>query len=315
MSIKETAIGFRTYYKNIIISSNNKLEILNLEYDSLLKKEQQLYDNIKKNIKQYKTNFNINLLSYKDFTNNLYSCGDFYKVAKGAFTNRSNNYTLVSDLYDLYNLALEQKQLAKLKRDITLYTKITNLTLKDYTDILRQYYTEVHKKLILEGAGYSFGNNIGWITINRCIIRKQRRKRLNFAATKKREQELKAQGKRIYNKEEAEWCNKNGIEYIAEDKRVYLNDEYCYEIPLIGCTLPNGKKLKLDITDYRHSSIRGKTNEDLQLYCNNDVNKICELSIDLKTKLSICDKTDKTLYIKFIKNENQEPAFTRKINR
>lgn len=315
MSIKETAIGFRTYYKNIIIASNNKLEILHSEYNIVLEKEQVLYTNIKNHIEEYKTNFNINLLSYKDFINNSYSYGDFYKVAKGAFTNRSNNYTLVSDLYDLYNLALEQKQLAKLKHDINLYTKIAKLSLRDYTNILRQYYTEVHKKLILEGAGYSFGNNLGWITINRCIIRKQRRKRLNFAATKKREQELKEAGKRIYNKEEAEWCNKNGIEYIAEDKRVYLNNEYCYEIPLIGCTLPNGKKIKLDITDYRHSSIRGKTNKDLQQICNNDVNKICELSIDLKTKLSICDNIDKTLYIKFIKNENQEPAFTRKINR
>ena len=52
-----------------------------------------------------------------------------------------------------------------------------------------------------------------------------------------------AAGKKIYNKEEADWCARNGIEYKAEDKRVFRKDEYCYEIPLIHCRITNGHSM------------------------------------------------------------------------
>ena len=54
------------------------------------------------------------------------------------------------------------------------------------------------------------------------------------------------------------------------------------------------------VADYRHQDIRGKTNQDLINECEGDVNKICELKIDLKTKLTLCDTVNKGLYINFI---------------
>ena len=136
--------------------------------------------------------------------------------------------------------------------------------------------------------------------------------KLNYSATKKKKEELIKEGKRIYNDIERKWCQSNGIEYKAEDYRVFMKKEYCYEIPLIGCKLPDGSKYKLTISDYRHNSMRNKSNEDLIKECNNDINKICELPIDLKTKLTLCDTVDKTLYIKFIRNETQQPSTTPK---
>lgn len=159
-----------------------------------------------------------------------------------------------------------------------------------------------------------FSNGIGWICVNRCVIDKKK-PILDYAATKKREKELIEKGERIYNKEEAEWCARNGIEYKAKDKRVFICNEYCYQIPLIDCKLPGSNTLKLEIGDYRHRCLRGKTNEDLINICNNDTKKICELPIDLKTKVTLCDKTDKILYTKFIRNEAQKPITFGKINR
>ena len=49
--------------------------------------------------------------------------------------------------------------------------------------------------------------------------------------------------------------------------------------------------------------------------CNGDINKICELPLDLKTKVTLCDKADKILYTKFIRNENQKPITFVKTNR
>ena len=138
---------------------------------------------------------------------------------------------------------------------------------------------------------------------------------LDYAATKKKEKELIAKGERIYNKEEAEWCARNGLDYDGKDKRVFVCNEYCYQIPLINCKLPGNNNLKLEIGDYRHRSLRGKSNNEIIEMCNGDINKICELPLDLKTKVTLCDKADKILYTKFIRNENQKPITFVKTNR
>ena len=49
--------------------------------------------------------------------------------------------------------------------------------------------------------------------------------------------------------------------------------------------------------------------------CNNDINKICNLPIDVRTKLNLCLKVDDTLYTKFIRNENQKPIAAGKADR
>lgn len=314
MAIKEIPTNVKTYYKSLQDNYKAKKEEAILVKEELMSRITEEHKRISEDIQIYKDKFNVDLEDYKEFKDNKYINGSFLKVAKGMFINRNNDYELVSDLFSLYNLANLQKQVYDLDKDIEKCDKILTINLKDYTEILRVFYTEVHKKLILEGYGYAFSKDIGWICINRCVIRKQR-PMLDYAATKKREAELKAKGARIYNKEEDDWCKRNGIEYVAEDKRVFRRDEYCYEIPLLDCKLPNGSKLKLELADYRHSSLRGKTNEELSELANNNPKEICELKLDIRTKLTLCDKIDKILYTKFIRNENQEPVATRKANR
>lgn len=305
MAIKETPISAKTYYKLMQqTSKDNKNKAIELK-EKLIDKVSIQHKDIMANKDLYLTKYSIDLDKYKEFKTNTYSTGTFLKVAKGAFINRANDYNSTSDLYDLYELAKCQKELFDTIKTIELNDKLIKLSLKEYTNILRIYYTEVHKQLILEGNGYVFGNNIGWICVNRCFNR-YKKKMLDYSATKKKEKELKEAGKKIYNKDEEEWCLKHGIDYKAEDKRVFRVDEYCYEIPLLGCTLPNGSVLKLEISDYRHSSCRGITNDELINKCNNNTREICELPVDLRTKLTLCNKVDTILYTKFIRNENQK---------
>ena len=314
MKIKETPINFRVYYRLFIEDSKDKLEEANknrVELEKILKVK---HEEVSKYIEDYKERFDVDLNSYDEFKENKYTTGKFYRLAKGLFINRKNDYELVSDLYELYNLAIRQKDLYKCLNDIEFYKKCSKLKLKEYTEILRVYYTEVHKKLVIDGCGYSFSNGIGWICVNRCTF-DRKKPILDYAATKQREKELKEKGARIYNKEEADWCTRNGLEYKAEDKRVFVCKEYCYQVPLIDCKLPGGTTFKLEIADYRHTSLRGKSNDDILELCNNDIHKICELPLDLKTKVTLCDKADKILYTKFIRNENQKPIAYGKANR
>lgn len=314
MAIKETPTNIKVYYKSMRDAITQKLDKAKEALENLQQIITNEYDDILKLEDTYKKSFNVDLTKYIEYRNNAYSDGTICKLAKGLFINRDNNYELVADLFNLYNWSKHLKDEYNIKKDIDFYNKLLDLTLKQYTEIMRTYMTEVHKQMILNGCGYAFGERIGWICINRCVLHKPR-PHIDYAATKKREAELKAAGKRIYNKEEADWCKRNGIEYKAEDKRVFKTNEYCYEIPLIDCRLPNGTKFKLDIADYRHTSIRGKTNDDIANLCNNDTKKVCELPIDMKTKLTICDKIDKIIYTKFIRNESQQPIATPKANR
>ena len=314
MAIKEIPINVKGYYKLFVTNNKQKLEDSLKLLEELEEDVEVRHKNILSWIDVYINEFNFNPHQYIEFENNKYTTGKFYRVAKGLLINKQNDYELVGDLFTLYELASKQKEIYDLNQDIVLFKKCIALSLKEYTEILRVYYTEVHKHLVLEGEGYAFSGELGWICVNRCIIDKKH-PILDYAATKKREKELIEKGERIYNKEEADWCLRNGIEYKAKDKRVFICNEYCYQIPLIDCKLPNARSLEFKVTDYRHRNYRGKTNDELIELCNRDIKKICELSVDLKTKVTLCDKVNKILYTKFIRNENQKPFTFTKTNR
>lgn len=314
MAIKELPVSSRNYYKLFRLSNEEKLVDASNQLKELQDDVDIRFKNINSWIDVYVKQFDFDPNSYEEFRNNEYTTGQFYRAAKGLFVNKQNDYELVGDLFTLFELADKQRLIYQLKQSIELYKKCIALSLKEYTEILRLYYTEVHKKLILEGMGYSFSGRIGWICVNRCIINRTK-PTLDYAATKKREKELIAEGKRIYNKEEADWCVRNGIEYKAEDKRVFRSTEYEYQIPLIDCKLPHGRSLKLKISNYRKRDYRNKTNDELIELCGGDTTKICELPIDIKAKVTLCDKVDKILYTKFIRNENQKPYTFAKVDR
>lgn len=307
MAVKEIPVNFRVYYKSMKDAYTQLREDAISAREELCKASDELYKSIYDNLEVYENDFKINLLDYEEFRDNIYLNGKLLKIAKGLFLNKKNNYLIVGDLFDLYNYCRKKKDINNLDKDISFYDRLLSLSLKEYSNILKTFYTEVHKRMILNGEGYVFESPIGWTCINRCHLVKHK-PALDYAATKKKKAELQAAGKRIYNVEEAEWCKKNGIKYEAEDCRVFLNDEYCYEIPLIGCSLPDGHKHKLTIVDRRGRNVRGLSNEELAKSVDNDLTKICELDIDLRAKLNICNSIDKTLYTNFIRNENQKPV-------
>lgn len=314
MAIKEVPTNFRVYYTCMRESvTEQRLKALDIRSD-LENTVVILKDDIAAKAFVYKNTFGIDVINSEEFKQNKYIDGHLYKLARGLFINKKDNYTIVSDLFDLYNYAKKQKEIHSLDVEINHYDKLLSLSIKEYSNILNVFYSEVHRQMILNGYGYSFEGSLGWICINRCHKVKSK-PTIDFAATKKRKKELLDQGKKLYNKEEAEWCKSHGIEYDGVDGRVYLNNEYCYEVPLIDCHIPHGNKFKLTITDNRGRAIRGKTNDDLLKETNYDKEAICALPVDLKTKLTLCNIADKMLYTNFIRNENQKPLNATSPNR
>lgn len=306
MRIKETPTTISMYYQSLMQAYTEKKESKEKELQPIKEDIASLHSDVKLNMPFYYTTYDVQLYDYPEFMENRYIDGTFLSKAKQVYFNKHDGNKLVTEGLNLYTLALKQKDAAKIEKEIELYDKVLNLSKKEHREILQKFYQEVHKHLIMNGEGYVFEGCLGWICINRCHLINPRTT-IDYTATRKKKEQLLAEGKRLYNKEEAEWCKRNNIEYNGVDGRVYSNHEYVYEIPLINCRLPNGRSFKLEPTDYRAYKVRGKTNQDLIEECNHDVDKICELPVDIKTKLTMSVEVDKMLYLNFIRNESQKP--------
>lgn len=306
-SIKEIPTNFRVYYKNMRISYTRKKEEVENKINNLEQEVNKLHKQLLEDYKNNKPLYSVKLTSYQEFVYNKYINGELFRVAEGCYLNKKNNYILTSVNFNVYNYAKLQKELHQAKKDIILYDKLLSLNLKEYNKLLKIYYNKVHEKMICQGYGYAFHGKIGWICINRCHVIKQK-SHIDYNQTKLNKAKIIAEGKRLYNKVEAEWCKTHGIEYDGVDPRVYRFPEYVYEIPLLHSKLPNGDKLKFTTTNYYSRAIRGKSNEEIIKESNADKYKICKLDIDIRAKLDLCLEIDKILYTKFIRNEDQKPS-------
>lgn len=315
MSIKETPTNFRIYEKLFKDRIDSKLEEYNEKYKNLIAVENKNYDDVKNNIKTYKKAFNINLSDYTEFNSNQYIDGTFTKMTKRAFvksSDSSSNYKY--DLIRLVKLGKQLEQIHELKEKILLLSKCKNINIREYNRYLNTYFNKVHEKLILNGAGYRLGKTLGWICFNRCKLVNPK-PTLDFAKTKAKRAKILEAGGKPFNKVESDFCENIGIEYNAEDYRVFKTDEYVYEIAWVYPTIKNGTKLKFTCSDYRHFKFRGKSNNQIAEEFNNNIEEIAKLNLDVKTKLNICLNINPKLYIKYIRNENQQPITTTKINR
>ena len=304
-------IRYPTYYKTF----NQKWETNKTVATSELKRKEinknKLYLEIKDDTDKY-IGYGIDINNYPEFELGNYGNGKLYRDLRKIFTSDDSDVDNQIALLPLMKYAELTQDIHKLENYIKQCDKFIALKYKEFLHILKTFYDCVHKALIIGGFGYAFSGELGTIFINR-VYRgfDAKSKVLDYAKTKQKKAEILARGGHIYNKEEAEWCKENGIKYEYEDYRVYRTPEYFYEYPLIGCHLPKAGYLKFTLTDYRAGNIRGKSNKQLAKECNNDLNAICDLGLDVKTKLNICLEADKLLFSNFVRNENQSSMYPR----
>ena len=301
--IKPMPVHINEYYKAMRLAYTQKKEEALKEREELISEVDVLQQDIMNRHEDY-LQYKINLSDYPEFINNEYVDGSFHRMCKGAYLNKENNYELTADLHNLLKLAEMQFRINELKKQLELYDKILSIKKNEYVRYMRTYFNEVHKKMIIEGCAYHYGHNLCDVLINR-VRYNSKRKAIDYKATKLKKAEIKARGGRLYDKSEAEWCEKNGIEYKAEDGRVYLDSEYYYEIFTCNRRFTEARSFSFTPQDYRSVELRGKTNQQLIEECGRDLNKICELPIDMKTKLHMCVEVDSMLYTNFIRNEGQ----------
>lgn len=313
----ERAIGIRDYYQKMHDRAINNLDKLEKELDEKRKECIILRDEIKSNLDIYKNKYEIDLMSFSEFRNNTYTTGQFRKAASVAYLNRKNNRELTIELYDLIKLANLQKRIVEINKRVEIDRKLVLIKPSEYQEITSQYYNKIQELMILDGVGYHFEGRIGWICINRVkLINKDGKRNIDYKASKEAKDRLIEEGKRPYDKEEADWYEEHGLPYDGVKYQVYQDVEYVYEIPLINCFVKTRSgRYKLTSADYINKSLRGKSYDEIIAECDNDVNKIIRLNVDIKKKLTMCLKANPLLYTKYIRNENQESYRFIQINR
>ena len=314
--ISKTPTGYKTYYKKFVESNKAKLAQAREKLEKDISYNKVLRQEIISNKEEYKTNLNIDLESSSEFKKDEYINGKLFNVVKSIFVSQNvETFDDKSLLYTIYKYAKTLEDIKTLTNNIRIYKKCLEVKQSEYKDYLFIFANELHKQMILNGKGFAFPGDIGWICINRVKVNEKGRLKIDYAATKKNKEKLLAEGVELYDREKHEWCAKRGLPYNGVDWRVYNKKEYIYEIPLIHCTLPNGNKFKFKSAEFVQEKYKQMSYDDMIEYCHGNKEEICKLPISIKKKITLCNKVDKTLYLNFIRNEAQETHASSKISR
>lgn len=313
MTIVEKATTVKDYYRNLKEDYNKKLEdtIKNLEVAE--KTNVKTYNELNSCLDFIKKEFKVNLKSFDEFNSNSYIDGSLLKFAikfnRNANKDVERRYAII-----ILRYAQSIENIHNFNHDIEKYKKILSLSYSEYSKYIKTYYYEVQRQMIVNGYAYKFHGSIGTICINRCKNLK-RIPIINTKATNENKERLKREGKELYDEKKAAWCKDHGVEYHGVEYRVFNRHDYLYEFALIWSGLPNPFRHKFEPIDYWGAKLRGKHKEDFIKEADGNLNYICGLDITFRTKVTICNEIDETLYLNFIRNENQTPITASKNHR
>lgn len=305
---------YQTYYKKMKIDYTEKREELVKQFEELDARTKELHKNITSDLDTYGKAVHVDLAGYKELAKNVYENGAFYRVIKNALLRYPEDYQRSIEFKELVEYVGKKKDMYDIEPKIKHYDKCLALSLEQYRELLKTFYDEVTRQMVLEGYGYRFEGRLGYVVINRCRKYKGRRS-IDIHKTKERKKELEAQGIQVWDKDQAAFAKKHGLEYNAVSATVYQNVEAFYEVVLVDCNIPNGNKLKFRVPNTVSHKIEERSYEDMIRNCNRDVNEICKLPIDFRKKAYLCMEVDKTLYKKYIRNEEQVALSIAKVSR
>lgn len=295
------SINVPQYYKDFIEETKIKRERARISVDELTAtiavKRSAIIPDVDK--------FKYPVIDYPEFQQNKYINGRLENAAKGMFEDERKDPEIKHLCFRLIGYTVDLRKIYEETEKIRHYDKMINLSLNEYKRIVKVYYNAVERELILKGNGYRLEDKLGWICINRVL--NTGAKICDFEATRQNKKRLIAEGKQIYNKDDAEYCKEHGIEYDAVNATVYKADEVWYEYCLLGSRV-QGRILCFKAADTKNKELRQYSNEELLKLTNNDVNKIMDLDVSMKHKFVLCNKADKTLYTKYIRNEEQKKS-------
>lgn len=304
LGIVESAVSLREYHKMFVQNCVKQSIVLEKKIAQLKEKCDAGKSDVKDFAEEYKKLYNLDVSKFPEYQKNRYISGEFMRIAKGVYLNRKEGYEITAQTFAVYNLAFLQKKLFVLEKEYKKAKTYAKINYKTYSSIVNEFYTAVHKQMVLKGYGYQYEHPLGYVFINR-VMNRDNSPVLDTVKSMKNKERLLAEGKNVYDKDKIEWCAKHGIPYDYVDHREWRIYQFNYEIALLS-RRAHSRKNTFKKSRWRSTHLPSKTLDGLVEFCNRDMNKICELDIDLPSKISMCLSIDPTLGLKYIRNENQK---------
>lgn len=206
-------------------------------------------------------------------------------------------------LSQISKLGFTRKRIAQYEQMIRLARLRKNIRFVDYQTYVSNYYTKVHK-FVLQGYGYEYNYGIGTLCICRWKV-KSKKPKVDYNATNANKAFLLAQGKKLWDKGEAQWYAERGLPYDGIDYRVYLKVSHLYQIMIVKSKLFKNNAHKFEHTEYIHRKFKGMSYKEMADICK-DIDDIANFQVDLKYKLNMYLHKNPSNYVLYIRNDEQD---------
>lgn len=252
--------------------------------------------------------FKIVLSDYKEYTELEYNDNkDLFNIAHKEYIKAGKDI----DAKDKISLIFIIKFAKNIERIHNAHDKIrvlqsrNTISCRQFEAYIKRYYLEVQKR-VLNGDCYKYTNGIGVFFINRVKNNKGKhyKGRIDYKKSRLNKERIIAEGGTPYSKNDADNAAALGIPYNGVKYIEHLHEDHLYEFCLINTVSPKGIHVKFERTDYRGTSIRNISDDEIP-YMITSIEDIYNLDSDLRVKLVQMLKFDSSIYVKYIRNKNE----------
>lgn len=290
-------ITIRENYLDFINKATKECSVNQKNYDRIVATKDAVYEELTARKGEVALHLHIDLDIYTEYTAKQFN--DTF-----ALYNRVNKMYRDSEFTDyreLVTLVLKWCSILNKERECLEYLYISSIkadmNYNQYREYVFKYYSAIHKHM-LKGDGYKFAHGVGIVYVDRIQLTSSSRK-IDFAKTKKRKEQLIAQGKKLFNKEEYDACVAAGKDYDGEDYRVFMDAKHFIKLPFINSHYFRGNGYDFRPTHTINEKYRGIDYPTLiERFCKTP-DDIADLRVDIRTKVALLLMMDNTKCINF----------------
>jgi hypothetical protein len=282
-----TDVNSKTVYLNMVNKERGKINLITNKLNRTLDAKEKCYNWLLARKESIYKSYKIELDNYKiEFVDKQYNSEKSLETKAIYYLRHPNG----EDRQLIIQLA---KYCSLLRSEVEIQQKLEvsriklNMSYREFQKYLFDYYSKVHK-VLLQGDAYKFGKGIGTIFLRTIDMTTGARNRIDFAKTRANKLKLLAEGKKLYNEQEAKQCELENIPYDGVPYIVLRN-----ETKLVVLDITNSKyftsrgRISFAAKSYINLKYRGMSYQDIiDKYCPTE-ESIADLQADLYTKRSI----------------------------
>lgn len=296
------------YYEKYIEDVNSDIERFKENHDVAVKMRDSLKQYLLSNITYIANSLGIKLVEYgQEWIDGIYNPK---RLLINKVYDKLEKYKAGEErimLMQIVKYCNVLRKIGALNTYIRLAKKRSELTFKQYRDYVAKFYQYGVHKCCLEGYAYGYGYGLGDLMINRWTHdpKDDKCKRMDYRKTALAKEKLIAEGKKPYNKKEAEIYKFRGLEYDGVPYVVYQEDVNFYNIDIVNNRYVAHQNLDFEHTEYYGLQLRGKSHEQNAAEIK-DKKEVYSIKADLRTKLRLYTLVDKNAYLNYIRNADQK---------